>query len=92
MTIYIIDGADLGKLIGSIKGREENRTDWDQRITTLRIEPRRDGVAIKLNGGEWSPTIGRVENADAVPGDEWEERNNSALRALVRIEHEENGS
>lgn len=29
----------------------------DQNTYCLRIEPRRDGVAIKVNGREWSPTL-----------------------------------
>jgi hypothetical protein len=83
MTIYIIDGDDLSRLLGSIQEHGANRTDWDRRITALRLEPRRDGIAVKINRGEWSPVIGRVENADAPTAEEWEERNNASLRAIV---------
>lgn len=31
---------------------------------TFRINPRSDGVALKVNGGMWTPTIGVVEVAD----------------------------
>lgn len=81
MTIYTIDGHDLAALLNDIKNREEKRTDWDRRITSLRIEPRRHGVSVKINEGMWSPTIGRAEDIET--SEEHQERNNAALRAIV---------
>lgn len=60
MTIYVIDGPELSRLLESIKQRETS-DDMDRRITELRIEPRMGGVAVKFNGGEWSAKIGRID-------------------------------
>lgn len=33
-------------------------------VHTLRFEFRRDGMAVKVNGGMWSPTVGHIVAAD----------------------------
>lgn len=57
-NITILEGNDLRELLDQIAARDGFGT-----IHTLRIHQREDGVAYKVNGGMWSPTIGRRADA-----------------------------
>lgn len=50
-TMSIIDGHDLSALLTALRAHGD--------IARLRIDFREDGVAIKINEGMWSPTVGR---------------------------------
>lgn len=82
MTIYKLDGSDLAAFLNDIKTRESSG-DWNQRITALFIEPRRDNLVLRFNTDDWYRPIGHVVS-DAMPGDEWERQNKAGLRAIVK--------
>ena len=56
-NITIMEGPELRSLLASLG--VENPAE----IHTLRLHQRPDGIAIKINSGTWSPTLGRRADA-----------------------------
>jgi hypothetical protein len=53
--IYEIDGNELDHLLSVIRAIESN----GDTVHTLHLNPRANGVAIKINEGMWSAPMGR---------------------------------
>lgn len=57
-TIAILQGSDLAEFLANL-GIDLAET----KIDTLRIDQRGNGIAVKVNGDMWSPTLGRRADA-----------------------------
>lgn len=54
-NITILEGNDLDRFLDTLGVHPSVR----KHFHTLRINQREDGLALKVNSGVWSPTIGR---------------------------------
>lgn len=52
-NIYTVSGRDLTRFLREIEARVGE-------IDAIHLHPREDGIAIKVNEGMWTPTLGTV--------------------------------